>query len=168
METKTASVRLEGDGLRLVGTTGSGHTVVLDTAAGDAGPRPIELVLLAQAGCTAMDVASILRKKRQPVDRYEVRVVGERRDEHPRSFTRIRIIHVVEGAVEVEAVRRAIELSAARYCAVTGNLATGIAEIHHAYVIRDGNGEEHYAEVRVTGPGDPIDSFGHPAAGADN
>lgn len=160
MTTKTASVRLDGDGLRLVGTAGSGHVVVLDNSEGDSGARPTEFLLLAQAGCTAMDVASILRKKRQAFHRYEVRVAGEQREEHPHSFARIRIVHLVEGSVEVEAVRRAIELSATRYCSVTGNLASGVAEVRHAYVVRDANGEEHYGEVVVTGPGEPVEELG--------
>ncbi len=164
MSEKTVTARLEGSGLRLVATTGSGHRIVMDDAAGDAGPRPAELLVVAQAGCTAMDVVSILRKKRQPFNRYEVRVVGEQRDEPaPQVFERIRIIHVVEGDVDVEAVRRAIELSATRYCTVTANLASGVAEVHHAYVVRDGAGEEHYGEVAVTGPNEHPDALGQRA-----
>jgi putative redox protein len=163
MATKTASVRLDGDGLRLLARTGSGHTVVLDDAAGDAGPRPAELLVVAQAGCTAMDVVSILRKKRQAFSRYEVRVAGDQRDDpQPHVFERIRIVHVVEGDVDVEAVRRAIELSATKYCTVTGNLSSGVAEIHHAYVVRDRAGEEHYGEVIVTGPGASVAASDRP------
>jgi putative redox protein len=111
-----------------------------------------------------MDVASILRKKRQPFTGYEVRVVGEQRDDpYPHVFERIRIVHVVEGDVEVEAVRRAIELSATRYCTVTGNLASGVAEIHHAYLVRDSAGREHESEVVVTGPGEAPEALGHGA-----
>jgi len=161
MSEKTVTARLEGAGLRLVATTGSGHEVVMDDAAGDSGPRPAELLVVAQAGCTAMDVVSILRKKRQAFTRYEVRVVGEQRDEPaPHVFERIRIIHVVEGDVEVESVRRAIELSATRYCTVTGNLASGVAEVRHAYVVRDAAGEEDYGEVVVTGPHEAPDALG--------
>lgn len=161
MSTKIVTGRLEGDGLRLVVTTGSGHTIVMDDAAGNAGPRPAEVLVLAQAGCTAMDVVSILRKKRQAVTRYEIRVAGEQRDEpHPHVFERIRIVHVVEGDVAVEAVHRAIELSATKYCTVTANLASGVAEIRHAYIVRDAAGEEHYGEVVVTGPNDSPDALG--------
>ncbi len=165
MATKTAIVRLDGDGggagTALRATTGSGHELVMDTAAGDTGPRPSELLVVAQAGCTALDVLSVLRKKRQAFDRYEVRVAGEQREgEHPDVFERLRIVHVVEGDVSVEAVRRAIELSATRYCTVTGNLASGVAEIHHAYVVRDRDGEEHYGEVVVTGPNERPDALG--------
>jgi putative redox protein len=61
--TKTVTVRLHGDGLRLTALTGSGHTLFMDSAEGDSGARPAELLMLALAGCTAMDVVSILRKK---------------------------------------------------------------------------------------------------------
>jgi putative redox protein len=159
--TKTVSARLDGDGLRLIARTGSGHTIVMDNADGDAGPRPAELLVVAQAGCTAMDVVAILRKKRQAFTRYEVRVTGEQRDDPaPHVFERIRIVHVVEGGADVEAVRRAIELSATKYCTVTGNLASGVAEIRHAYVVRDLAGDEHYGEVIVTGPGAGLAAVG--------
>lgn len=169
MATKTATARLGDEGLRLVAQTGSGHAIVMDDLEGDRGPRPAEVLLVAQAGCTAMDVVSILRKKRQAVTRYEVRVAGDQRDEHPHAFEQIRIVHSVEGPVEVEALRRAIELSATRYCTVTGNLASGLAEIHHAYVLRDGDGEEHYGEVVVTGPNEGPQELGrrHQAARRD-
>ncbi len=164
MTTRTATARLEGDGSRFVAQTGSGHTILLDDAEGDAGPRPAELLVLAQAGCTAMDVISILRKKRQVVTRYEVKVTGEQRDDpHPHVFERMRVIHVVEGDVSVDAVRRAIELSATKYCTVTGNLASGVTEIHHAYVVRDAAGEEHYGAVVVTGPAENPDALGRRA-----
>jgi putative redox protein len=153
MGTKTAIARLDGEGLRFTATTGSGHRLVMDNAEGDSGPRPAELLVVAQAGCTAMDVISILRKKRQAVISYEVRVEGEQRtDEHPHVFERMTVTHVVEGEVEAEAVRRAIELSATRYCTVTANLAAGLVEIHHGYLVRDAAGHEQRGEVLVTGP----------------
>ncbi len=165
MATTTVTVRQDGDGSRFVALTGSGHTIVMDNAEGDSGPRPSELLVVAQAGCTAMDVASILRKKRQAFTRYEVRVSAEQRDEPPpHVFERVRIIHVVEGPVEVEAVRRAIELSATKYCTVTGNLASGVAEIHHAYLVRDADDEDHYADVVVTGPDESPTALGQRAA----
>lgn len=166
MTTRTATATLDGDGLRFVALTGSGHSIVMDNAEGDSGPRPAELLLVAQAGCTAMDVISILRKKRQTVTGYDVRVMGEQRDDPPpHVFEHIRIVHVVEGAVDVEALRRAIDLSATKYCTVTGNLASGVAEIHHAYVLRDAAGEEHCGEVAVTGPAaSPVSRDRRPAS----
>ena len=160
MATKMVTVSLDGDGSRFVAMTGSGHEVVMDSAEGDSGPRPAELLVVAQAGCTAMDVASILRKKRQTFTRYEVRVSAEQRDDPPpHVFELVRIVHVVDGPVEIEAVRRAIELSATKYCTVTGNLASGVTEIHHAYLVHGADGEEHYGEVVVTGPDESPDAL---------
>ena len=165
--TRSVSARLDGAAMRLVATTGSGHTIVMDDADGDSGPRPAEMQMVAQAGCTAMDVIGILRKKRQAVTSYEVRVAGEQRDDrHPHVFERIRIVHVVEGAVEVEALRRAIELSATRYCTVTANLASGVTEVHHGYILRDPTGAEQTGEVVVTGPGRDPDELAAPLAAA--
>jgi putative redox protein len=157
MTTRTASLALDGPALKFIATTGSGHTIVLDSADGDHGPRPAELVAVAAAACAAMDVISILRKKRQQVSRYEIKATAQQReDAHPALFERIDVIHVVEGgAVEVEAVRRAIELSATRYCAVGGTLSTGVTEIHHRYIVRSG-GDEVMGEVLVTGPFEPL------------
>ena len=153
MATKTAAIKIEGDGLRLSATSGSGHTIVLDNTTGNTGMRPAELVPIAVAGCTAMDVITILRKKRQVVDHYEIRAAGEQMDGHPNAFTRFDVVHVFEGrAIDPEAVRRAIELSATRYCPVGATLASGMSAIHHAYVIRDEQGEGPATEVLVTGP----------------
>jgi len=153
MSTKTALATLTGDRLRFDVTLGSGQTIVLDDAEGDAGPRPAELVGAALAGCTAMDVISILRKKRQAVSRYEVRVNGVQGERHPHAFTRFDVVHVVDGAgIDPEAVRRAIELSATKYCSVGSTLASGALELHHAYLIREPDGDERYAEVLVMGP----------------
>ena len=137
----------------ILARSGSGHEIVLDDSHGDTGMRPAELIPIAVAACTAMDVISILRKKRQVVARYEVRASGEQDDAHPNAFTRIDIVHVIEGEViDVEAVARAIELSATKYCSVGTTLSTGLTEIHHAYLVRDGRDEERMAEVVVTGP----------------
>ena len=165
MITRSVSARLDGAAMRLVATTGSGHTTVMDDTEGDAGPRPAEMLMVAQAGCTAMDVLGVLRKKRQAVTSYEVHVSGEQRDDrHPHVFERIRIVHVVESDVAVDALQRAIELSATRYCTVTGNLASGVAEIHHGYILRDAAGAEQTGEVVVTGPGRDPDELGAPLA----
>lgn len=156
MAVKTADLTLEGDGLRFRARSGSGHELVLDDGAGDAGMRPSELVPLAVAGCTAMDVISILRKKHQDVERYEIRASGIQADDRPNAFTRIDIVHVVSGpSLDVVAVRRAIELSATKYCSVGSTIASGLTEIHHRYVIRGTDGVEETAEVCVIGPFQP-------------
>lgn len=152
MAHKTASVTLDGDGLRFVGSVGSGHSIILDDGNGDAGARPAELVPLALAGCTAMDVISILRKKRMPVTRYEVRATGTQMEEHPHAFTRVDVVHHVDGDVDVAAVERAIELSATKYCSVGSTLGSGVTEVRHAYVLRTPDGHEVSGEVLVLGP----------------
>ena len=84
-----------------------------------AGPQPLRLLLLGIAGCTAMDVISILRKKRQEVDGLEVEVLGSRVEEHPRVYDDVEIIYRVRGkGIEPRALERAIELSEGRYCPV--------------------------------------------------
>jgi putative redox protein len=119
-------------GMAFRGTSSNGYVVPLDAApaAGGAGAgvRPIELVLLGLGGCTGMDVVEILRKMRQDVTDYEVRVRGARRRAHPRVFTRVTVEHVVRGrGIRPDAVRRAVELSARRYCAVAAMLAPSTA-----------------------------------------
>ena len=152
MATKTATLIAEGDGLRFVATAGSGHSIVLDDSTGDTGMRPSELMPLALAGCTAMDVLSILRKKQQPVTRYELDATGEQRPGTPTRFVRMDVTHVVDGDLDEAAVRRAIELSATRYCAVGATLASGIVEIHHGYRIRRPDGSVVTGDVVVEGP----------------
>ena len=85
--------------------------------------RRFELLLLAVGSCTAIDVVSILEKKRQIVTDYKVEVTGERREEHPRSFTKINIHHIVYGrSVSEKAVADAIELSDTKYCSVAATV----------------------------------------------
>ena len=168
MAIKTSTALYEGDGLRFSVHTGSGHDIVLDNAEGNAGPRPVELLLACQVGCTGMDVMSILQKKRQVVTRYEVSVSAEQRDAQPAVFTRADVVHIVEGpAVEEAAVRRAIELSATKYCSVAAMLSAGTVEIHHRYRIVGATGTAPIdGEVMITGPHADPDALGAPAAGA--
>jgi putative redox protein len=156
MGEKRISLRHEG-GLRFVAATGSGHEVVVDNAAGNTGPRPTELLLVAIAGCTAMDVVEIMTKKRQAFTGYSTEIAGVQRETPPNVFTDISITHVVEGDVETEAVRRSIELSATKYCTVSAQVATGAARISHGYrIVRPAGAErgpaEEAGEVVVTGP----------------
>lgn len=159
---KSAHARHEA-GMRFAITTGSGHTLAIDDPAGDSAPRPAELLLAAQAGCTALDVASILAKKRQSFASYGVSVVGEQReDRHPHVFQRIEIVHEFEGPdLDVAAVKRAIELSATRYCTAAATFSAGPAEVHHRYLVRRGDGRaDESGEVVVTGPGEDPDALG--------
>jgi putative redox protein len=119
------------EGLQFVGRSDSGHSIVMDgpVAAGgsDTALRPSELVLIGLAGCTGMDVISILRKKRQPVTGLEVVVSAEQAAEHPRAFRRLKVRYIVQGAgVDEAAVRRAIELSEEKYCSVGATLKESV------------------------------------------
>lgn len=121
--------------------TGSGHSLVIDASrdvGGEgAGPRPMELQLAALAGCSAMDVLSILRKMRQEVTAYEVSSHGEMALEHPQRYTDVILTHRVGGdAIHEDGVRRAIELSMIRYCPVYAMLSPGV-RITERYEIRD-------------------------------
>jgi putative redox protein len=120
------------------------------------GPTPVEALLSSLAGCTAMDVVSILTKKRQSATAYDVEIDGDRAEEHPRVFTAIRVEHRVRGAVEPEALRRSIELSATRYCPVSAMLSA-VARVEHRYHLVDDDGTEHVAVVAVLGPGSDRD-----------
>ena len=135
------------EGMAFAATAGSGHTVSLDASTSDGGrnngARPMELLLLGLGGCTGMDVISILRKKRQDVTGYNVQVSGERAEDHPMVFTRISVEHVVRGrSLSMEAVRRAVELSATRYCSAAAMFGK-TARIEESYrVIDEATGAE--------------------------
>jgi putative redox protein len=106
-------------GRQFVVTTGTGHHLIVDDAAGGTGAKPIELVAAALAGCTAFDVINILRKKRQNVTAYEVRVEAEQVPDPPQVFNKVRITHLITGVdISREAVASAIELSETKYCSV--------------------------------------------------
>jgi putative redox protein len=119
---------LEGARLRFGVQVGE-LAFALDTGPEAEGPSPVQVVQAALGGCTAMDVISILRKKRQQVTGYEVEVLAERRlDQHPRIFTRMEIIHRVRGrGINPAAVAEAIELSDTKYCAVHAMLEHAVA-----------------------------------------
>ncbi len=115
-----ATVTLQ-TGMTFSATSGSGHEILLDTRTDDGGqdqgPSPMELLLMGTAGCTAMDVISILRKKRQQVTAYQVRIHGTRTPTYPKVFAEITIEHIVTGHhVDEAAVAQAIELSVTKYC----------------------------------------------------
>lgn len=114
-------------GLSFSGTADTGFELPLgapkDVGGNEDGFRPIELMAVSLAGCTAMDVISILQKKRQEITDFEVIVHADRAEEHPKVFTRARIVYHVTGHdVSEQALVRAIELSATRYCPAQGML----------------------------------------------
>jgi putative redox protein len=149
-------------GMRFCVRTGSGHEVEIDASTDvggvNAGPRPMELLLAALAGCGAMDVISILRKMRQQVTSYRVEAHGEQAVEHPRTYVQIDLVHNIagDGIVERDA-RRAILLSMSRYCPVFATIAPS-APIAVRYKIADRAGRPSVeGEVRLddTGPEPP-------------
>ena len=137
-EVMTARAILE-TGMRFAAESGSGHRVTLDAAEHGGGEnlgfRPMELLLVGLAGCTGMDVISILRKKRQEVTGYEVQVQDVRAEDHPMVFVEITVEHVVTGhQIQPEAVARAIALSEERYCGA-GAMLGKVAHLTHTYRI---------------------------------
>ena len=149
------------DGMTFRGVSGSGHAVLMDSNAAvggrGEGPLPMEAVLLAFGGCTGMDVISILRKMRQDVNDYEVRLVGDRTEQQPTVFTDITVEHVVRGHnLNVDNVRRAIELSVTRYCPVSAMLSKGGVNITERYrVIDEATGQEQTGILSKTGASAP-------------
>jgi putative redox protein len=127
----SATLRLETvEGARLrFGARVGEHAFEFDAGPEAEAPSPVQVVQAALGGCTAMDVISILRKKRQQVTGYEVEVLAERRlDQHPRILTRVEVIHRVRGkGIDPAAVADAIELSDTKYCAVHAMLEHAVA-----------------------------------------
>ena len=121
---------------QFVAQTGSGHHLLLDDTAGGTGPKPIELVAAALAGCTAFDVITILRQKyHQKVTGYEVRVEADQADRPPQVFTAVRIHHLVTGyEIDPAALEQAIRLSEEKYCSV-GAMVQKTATFHTTYEI---------------------------------
>ena len=139
LEQETASATL-ASGMHFIGAVDD-FRIDLDAekSAGGvgAGPRPHQLLLQALAGCTAMDVISILRKKRQQVSGLTVRVEGNRADQHPKVYTQIEVLYQVRGRnIDPQAVARAIELSVTRYCPVIAMLGK-VAEVSTRYDIEE-------------------------------
>ena len=125
----------EGTHKQFVASDGRGHHFLLDDAAGNTGPKPIELIAIGLAGCTAFDVIGILRKKRQEVTGYEVKVEADQRPDPPNVFTKIWVRHIVTGAdISERAVQDAIHLSESKYCSVSAMLQLS-AEIETTYEI---------------------------------
>lgn len=139
--TYKATVRYAGDEF-FIGTPPSGHAQAMDSK-GDrhAATTPLEMLLVAVAGCTAMDVISILLKKRQDVTDYNVEIEGIRADDHPRKFTMFHIHHIVHGrGVSEKAVADAIKLSDTTYCSVAATVRP-TATITTSYEIIDVSSE---------------------------
>lgn len=151
---RRAELRHRG-GLSFSVVTGTGRMLTFGDAAEANELSPVETVTAAIAACSAMDVIAILEKKRLAIDEYTVGVEAVQRDGYPQVLIRVEIVHEVAGPqVREAAVRRAIELSALKYCPVNAMLSAGDTEVHHRYRVRAAVGGPVSAEgeVAVTGP----------------
>lgn len=131
------------DGMAFDGLAkGSGFSLSLDSAVEHGGEntgfRPLELLLVGLSGCTAMDVISILKKKKQDIQHFEVKAYADRASDHPRVFTHIMLEFIVDGVdIDRAAVERAVELSSTKYCSAQAMLGKAVP-IEHRIII---NGE---------------------------
>ena len=133
------------DGMQFLVETGTGHSFTIDSVpevgGHDTGPLPFELLAASLAGCTAMDVISILRTMRQKPTGLKVHVSGERAKEHPKKYLNIHIEYTIIGYdLSEERVARAIELSETKYCPAIANLRPG-APITSSYAILEADEE---------------------------
>jgi len=137
----TAVARWSDGQRQFVGESGTGHAIVMDIGRDDGGRetgmRPMELLLIGQAGCTGLDVVHVLQKMRKEVTGLEVAVEGSRREEHPRVYNRLDVVYRVRGRGLTEAdVRKAIRLSETTYCSASATLAK-TAEIVSRFELTD-------------------------------
>lgn len=147
------------DGMYFTAVPDSGFTVHLESSPAEGQPRrgasPMELLMISLAGCSAMDVWAIAIKKRQAIERYEISAIGLQRDEYPQVLTEVTVTHEVWGPDIAEAaIRRAIELSATKYCPVNAMVSAGATVVHHRYRIHASGATPYEAEgeVLATGP----------------
>jgi putative redox protein len=128
------------DGLQFVARAGGGPAVVIDSHEGASGPSPMELILIGVAGCTAVDVITIMKKRRADVRDFQINITGTRADEYPRRYTEIHVEYVLYGAgLKTKDIERAIELSETKYCSATASLN---CRIEHTYRIVELKGAE--------------------------
>jgi putative redox protein len=130
------------DGAMFVGESGSGHAVVMDgpqdLGGRNQGPRPMEMLLLGTGGCATYDVLSMLKKARQRVVDCRIEIEAERADAVPALFTRINMHFVLTGrGLKESQVKRAVELSAQKYCSASIMLAAAGVEMSHSYEIEE-------------------------------
>lgn len=128
-------------GLQFVGESASGHAIVMDgdpeSGGSNTAMRPMELLLVGLGGCSGMDIASILTKKKEPFTGFEVNVKGVKADSYPKKYTEIAVEFVVKGkGVSEESVKRAVELSMQKYCSVKATLE-GVAKISWSYKLEE-------------------------------
>lgn len=130
-----AQVKWIGDEM-FAGISESGHTIVLDANAGNLAPSPLENILISLGGCSSVDVISILKKTRQNVSDCKVEITGTRVDSVPKLFSDIHLHFVISGTnVEEKHVKKAISLSADKYCSVALMLNKSVNITHDFSII---------------------------------
>jgi putative redox protein len=172
MSATTVTVRLLEE-MAFRGTDSEGLSITMDAdpAVGgqQRGPKPIAVLAMALGGCTGMDVIAILRKMRQDVTAYHLTVTGPRAESHPRTFTALEVEHVIQGnAVDPAAVRRAVVLSASRYCVVGALLSRAVPLVHRFRVLAADGTELGSGSIGATGetPDANSSNAGQPARSA--
>ena len=131
------------DGVMFLGESGSGHSVVMDGpedhGGRNMGVRPMEMLLLGMGGCASFDVMSMLKKSRQDVTDCRCELDAERADAVPAVFTKIHLHFIVSGKNLKDAhVKRAVELSAEKYCSASIMMEAAGVEVSHSHEIVDG------------------------------
>ena len=135
---KTARVVWSGNNLQFHGTLGSGYEFDLNSNASEAGGSPMEFLLAGVAGCTAMDVISILQKMRQKVHEFAVEISGVRAEQHPKVYTEVDITFIVRGeSIDPDNVARAIELSERIYCSASRMFQRAGTKLNTSYRIEE-------------------------------
>ena len=140
MPTMTAVIELEQK-VRWRATAGSGHSVIIDgpvEAGGEnAGFRPMELMLMGLGSCMAYDVLVILRRMKQDVTGYKMRIKGQRAEQPPSVYTAVTLEHVISGSrISESAIKRALELAEHKYCSASAMFAQ-TARIDNIYQIQE-------------------------------
>ena len=130
------------DGRQFIAESGSGHSVVIDGppdhGGRNTGPRPMEMLLMGLGACTSFDVMEILEKSRAPVSDCVAQVEAERADAVPSVFTKIHVHFIVSGrGLKEKQVKRAVALSADKYCSASIMLAQGGVAITHSFTLVD-------------------------------
>ena len=123
---------------KIIGESGTGHSVVMDSIDSNKGVSPMEMLLLGVGGCTSIDVLSILKKSKQDVIDFEVRIEAEREDNHPRVFREVNIRYIIKGRKISEShVKRAIELSTEKYCGASITLGRSGTKMKYTHEIEN-------------------------------
>tara|TARA_B100000945_G_scaffold57057_1_gene42072 strand:- start:1303 stop:1713 length:411 start_codon:yes stop_codon:yes gene_type:complete len=123
---------------KIIGESGTGHSVVMDSIDSNKGVSPMEMLLLGVGGCTSIDVLSILKKSKQDIIDFEVRIEAEREDNHPRVFREVNIRYIIKGRKISEShVKRAIELSTEKYCGASITLGRSGTKMKYTHEIEN-------------------------------